>query len=244
MSRLYLISDLQTGSYKTGLLRAKWIDRIKNIEIIDITHDIRLNNIIEAAFVSKHIHYPENLNTITHFKVGSCNDWIVYQHSMNLFVLPNNGLIGMLFQDIDYNRVWLTEDGNEIDYTIKLLKGEIKQPMPAGNKLVIRYARLANISNDTIVAECIFTDGHGNCYFNLSENELKQFLNGRNFSIRIQHYTGHYFREIGRTLSDSDPGEALFRFSKEGFLKLQINLGSAKQLFRIKEETKIIIDAT
>lgn len=243
LSLLHLISDLQTGSYKTGLWKSEWINHLPDLEIIDITHEIKLNNTIEAAFVGRQLLYNRNTSNIVHFKVGNTPQWIVYQHEMNLFILPNNGLISMLFDDIRYEEVRMVDKGTEITAAVNILKGNKNMYPPASSSLVLRYNKQATVTENMIVAECIHTDKHGNCYFNLNVETFGNFLRQRPFSIRIQHYTGHLFTEVGRSLQDADEGEAIFRFSSSGFLKLQINMGNARQLFRIKEETKIIIEA-
>ena len=91
-------------------------------------------------------------------------------------------------------------------------------------------------------AECIYTDHVGNCFFNIRKEQFEQFTTSRHFLIRIQHIPGVEFKRINQSILEADQSEAIVRFSKSGYLKLQIRQGNAKQLFRIKEDTKIIIE--
>jgi S-adenosylmethionine hydrolase len=91
-------------------------------------------------------------------------------------------------------------------------------------------------------AECIYADRLGNCYFNIRKDQFEAFTGTRLFHIRIQHYLGVEFKKLVEIIRDANPGEAIFRFSKSGYLMLQIHQGNAKQLFRIKDDTKIIIE--
>lgn len=242
LSFILLISDFQSDSYKTGILKSELYSSLENIQIIDVTHQIRLNNTIEAAFIHKQIQLPENQSNIIITKVGSTKDIIVYQQLLNLYIFPNNGLLSMVFESIDQDKTYILPWGQEKEAITAFIEKRLHTLPKAGEKRIMRLNKTAQISQDIATAECIYTDGHGNCYFNINEDQFQGFLKGRNFSIRIQHYTGHSFRNIGRHITDAGPGEALFKFSRSGYLKLQINQGNAKQLFRIKDDTKIIIE--
>lgn len=237
-----MISDFQSNSYKTGILKTDLLNRLNNVEIVDITHQIRLNNTIEAAFICKQVQKTDNQNNIILVKVGSCKEILVYQHLLNLYIFPNNGLLSMVFETFQKDKVYILPTGNEIE-AIQAFQNNSLSDLPlAGNKQIIRYNKQMQISSNMLLTECLYIDGHGNCYFNITEDQFKEFVRDKSFQIRIQHYTGQVFKTIKTHINDVDPGDALFRFSSSAYLKLQINLGSAKQLFRIKDDTKIIIE--
>ncbi len=242
MSLVYLISDFQEGSFKIGLLRSKWLNALPKPDIIDITHDIHLNNTIEAAFVEKQIQYPENQNIITVVKVGEQKTSIVYQHSDRLYILPNNGLIGLIFEDFNPSNAYIIESEQETLAANWFLENKLEKLNKAGQNLIRRYSKQAQFTGNIAIAEVVYTDKHGNCYFNLKSEQFADFVNNRPFTAKIQHYIGFVFDQISESVNDVDQGESVLRFSKSGYLKIQINQGNAKQLFRIKEDTKIIIE--
>lgn len=242
MSLVYLISDFQEGSYKIGLLKSEWLIALRKPEIIDITHNIRLNNIIEAGFVEDQIQYPANQNIITLIKVGESHESIVYQHSDRLYILPNNGLIGILFDKFDPNAAYMVESPLETQAAMAFLENRLDKLPKAGNRLNIRYPKQLSATHNILVGEMIYSDRHGNCYFNLKRPVVEQFIGEKKFRIKIQHYISPIAEKISQSVNDADPGYPVARFSRSGYLKVQINLGNAKQLFRIKEETKIIIE--
>lgn len=242
MSLVYLISDYQQGSFKIGLLRSKWLNALGKPEIIDITHDIHLNNTIEAAFVEKQIQYPENLNIITVLKIGEQKESIVYQHSDRLYILPNNGLIGMLFEKFDPSRAYLIDSRNETDAARLYLENKLDRLEKAGQRLHIRSLKKVQFTSNIAVAEMVYFDKHGNCYFNITKDQFSEFVGDKKFQIKVQHQVNFFFDEIKESVNDVEPGLSLLRFSNSGYLKLQINMGDAKKLFRVKEDTKIIIE--
>lgn len=148
----------------------------------------------------------------------------------------------MVFENYKPSDVRILPAGAQVEAIRAYRENRLDELPLAGSRQVVRYARSAQISSDMAIAECLFTDGHGNCYFNISRQQFMDFTAGKRYQIRIQHYTGQVFTSISEQVSDVDPGEALFRFSSSAYLKLQINLGNARQLFRIKDDTKIIIE--
>lgn len=237
-----MISDFQSDSYKTGILKTELRNGLNGIEIIDITHQIRLNNTIEAAFVCKQLQLDDNQNNIVLVKVGYCPEILVYPHLSNLYIFPNNGLLSMVFENHKASDVRLMPAGGQLEAIRAFRENRLNDLPLAGSRQIMRYARSAQIGSDMAIAECLFTDGHGNCYFNITRKQFTDFTAGKRYQIRIQHYTGQIFTRISDHVNDVDPGEALFRFSSSAYLKLQINLGNARQLFRIKDDTKIIIE--
>jgi S-adenosylmethionine hydrolase len=246
LSIVFLISDFQSDSYKIGLLKHSILAKNKDIDIIDITHNIRLNNTIEAAFVAKQLQLSENQSGIVVMNVGKPARLIVYQHLLNLYILlyilPDNGLLTMLFDQPDLSQVYQAETGSAADVIALWKRSGLSELKKAGNSLRISYNKQVNIQGNYLISEVLFSDRHGNCYFNLTKDVFDGFVKGKPFSFRIQHYTGQIFDRVGHSVTDVNPGEALITFSRNGFLKLQINLGNAKQLFRIKDDTKIILE--
>lgn len=242
LTSIYFISDFQNGSYKIGLLRSHWMQDYPHAPFIDITHDIKLNNTIEAAFVAKQIDITSKEKQIVLIKVGYTKDSICYVENNILYILPNNGLLSMIKDNPDVNNTYIIHEDSEKDAVQLFLNDQISSLQKAGNLLQFRYLRHPNFNTNLIVADCIFIDKHGNCFFNLTAQQFMTQVGNRGFQIKIQHYPGETFKHIGQSITDATPGEAIFRFSKSGYLKLQINLGNAQRLFRIKEETKVIID--
>ncbi len=242
MSLVFLISDFQSDSYKIGLLKHNILSKHRELDIIDITHNIRLNNTIEASFVARQLQLSDNQENIIIIRVGKSRRLIVYQHLLNLYILPDNGLLTMLFDQPDFKQVYTASNEQEAEVIDLFLNGRLNELTAAGSKISISYNKQLNIQQDMIICEVLFSDKHGNCYFNLTRDLFEGFVKDRKYNMRIQHYTGQVFSQVGQSVHDVNPGDALISFSRSGYLKLQINLGNARQLFRIKDDTKIILE--
>jgi S-adenosylmethionine hydrolase len=147
----------------------------------------------------------------------------------------------MLFDQPDFKQVFTVENEGET-YAIEMFRNGRLNDLKAAGPIQVSYNKQLNIQQDMIISEVLFSDRHGNCYFNLTKPVFEEFVRNRSYKIRIQHYTGQVFSQINESVNDVNPGDALLTFSRSGHLKLLINLGSAKQLFRIKDDTKIILE--
>lgn len=215
---------------------------LPHAQFIDISHDVRLNNMTEAAFMADQLEFSPEHQHIVAVQVGNTALSVVYLNNNVLYILPNNGIIGMLGFSIQADNAYMCRKEDEHKAAALYLSNGISQLSKAGDKMEIRYSRQANINGDVATAFCIHSDRHGNCYFNLKREQFEQFANDRKFIIRIQYIPGVEFKNLSGSIRDAQQGEAIFKFSKSGFLKLQINQGNARQLFRIKDDTKIIIE--
>lgn len=239
---VFLISDYQQDAFQPGLLKTALYGISEQMIITDITHSIKLSNILEASFVAKQFTPVKGHKNILFVRVGAEKTTILYRHEETLYILPNNGLLTLLFPEFKASGILCTDTERVMEHVQKFIHGADILKSDSEAEIVKRYLKPLQTGGGLIQAECIFTDGTGNCYFAITEHQFKELTGDRPYSIRIQHYTGQRFNRIRNHISDVNPGEALFRFAKSGYLKLQINLGNASQLFRIRADTKIIIE--
>ncbi len=242
LSAILLISDFQNDSYKIGILKSEIYDQYNDALIVDITHSIRLNSSIEAAFVFKQL--PENPKggNIYLCMVGFKKDWVAYVHQKNLYIFPNNGIIGMVFETLNQDEVYMLPSSDWLKCIEAFKKNKLNSFNKASVHLSLSYNKSLQSNGDMAFADCIFIDPHGNCFFNITETQFYEFIGNANFKIRLPHFVGVSFSRIGKNVSDAIAGSEIFTFNRNGYLCFQVNMGSAKKLFRIKDDTKIIIE--
>lgn len=211
--------------------------------IIDFFHHIRLNNINEAAFIAKKIKNTDNQKHIIVIKVGNAKQCVVYQHLTNYYVLPDNGLLSLIVDSIDSEKVFsysIEDEDKAFNYIINNQLNLLKK----AQNYVSLFSRKPFINGNIITAEVIHIDFHGNCYFNIDEITLKDFISNKSFNIKVQNHIGIITQKISLNVFEISDGNPGVLFSKNGYLKLIIKMGSAMKLLRIKENTKIIIELT
>jgi S-adenosylmethionine hydrolase len=237
---IQLISDFQTGSFKIGLLHSKLLQALKDVDIIDVSHDVKLQNIVEASFILKNLQTIENQSSVVLVNVGLTEKAIIYQHHKNWYILPDNGLIGLVFDIKAKEDVYTVEKEGVTDAIQHIFNNETDLLLKT-NRFVVKIKKQPMINDNMIVCERIFTDRLGNCYFNLTREIFESNVDPLRFSAKIQFVRDTSFDKICEQYMDVNPGDSLLKFNKAGFLKLSINQGSAAQLFRIKENSQIII---
>lgn len=220
-------------------MHAKLLETLKDADIIDISHDIKLNNIVEASFIINQIQKPENQSAITLVRIGSTPRSIIYQHQGNWYILPDNGLISLVFELKKTDKVYEIAN-EEIPEAIRLISDNKLNGFSRIEDYVIRIQKKPIIQDQMVITERIYTDRWGNCFFNLTRDIFDGFFNEGRFSAKIQYVRDTSFYKISEDYNDVNPGDSLLMFSNSGYLKLAINQGSASQLFRIKENSQII----
>jgi len=148
----------------------------------------------------------------------------------------------MMFEQPDMGKVYAIARHQEAE-AIRLFREKMLHTLPSAMPgLVKRYMKQPQVNGNYITTEFIYSDKHGNCYFDLRKEVFDVFAEGRKYSVRIQHYPSIEFDNLTMDVADVPPGDALFSFSNSGFLQLQMNMGNARQLFRIRDDTKIDIE--
>jgi len=236
---IQLISDFQTGAYKIGIMKQALLNTLENIDIIDINHDIRLNNINEAAFISKQLLTVDKTLTITCIQVGMAHRLIIYQQNLHWYILPDNGILSLMFDINDLSNLYSFNNNNQIQAIQAILN---QDTIPKSGAIILKSLKKPMIDEKRIICERIYTNKLGNCYFNLQKEEFEAVFGNFSFNARIQFVPSVNFSKINLNIFEQDQGGATLTFSKKGFLKLAIYNGNAAQLFRIKEDTKLIID--
>ncbi len=225
--------------------------------IIDITHDISPQNIIEGAisiFTLKDSFPPNTIHlVIIDPTVGSSRDIILVKNGKYWFVLPDNGLISFIYffdkkENFSVYNIDLKEKNN-ISYTFhgRDVFAPIVGFLSANKleKLIVEKKEnfsLLNINypkkeKKFIEGEIIYIDHFGNAFLNirkenLNDIELKNLkcIYGENI---INFYESYYL---------VNKGEPLLLLNSFDFLELAINNGNFSKEYNAQIGDKVIIE--
>lgn len=241
LNLIFIISDFQTNTYQLGLLKQDLYNASNNTKIIDFYHNIRLNNINEAAFVLKQLRNDENQSFTAIAKVGAVDEYIVYQHLLNFYILPNNGLLSLLFGHIKNDNLYLVKS-KEISLAYQYISENRIHELPKCTNFIKYLPKQFFERGDYLISECVHIDMHGNCYFNIDKESFYRFVGTGTFNVKVQHYSSVITQTISNNIAEIPQGIAGVYFIESGFLKLVVNMGNAQKLFRIKDNTQLIIE--
>ncbi len=241
LSLIFIISDYQTNTYQLGLLKQNLYAAYNKTQIIDFYHNIRLNNINEAAFILKQLKHNDNQPFVVIAKVGEAQSYIVYQHLLNFYIVPNNGLLSLLFPTINKEKLWKINSISIAKAYQAILDNKVNELTQASD--FVQYLPKQSFERGNyLITECIHIDLHGNCYYNLDRATFDLFIDQRPFNVKVQHYSSIITQSVSKSINDIPQGNAGICFIESGYIKLLVNMGSAQKLFRIKENTQLIIE--
>lgn len=253
MSIVTLTTDFGLRDYYPALIKGAMLHHNAQLNIIDITHQIKPYDIVEAAFVFK--------NTWTQFPaktihVVSVNDYynhesryIAIQHKDHYFIGPDNGIFSLIFED-------LPREVYELDYTIKgsfplqeiyaqavghILKNEscaeIGKPI---DTLLQRITFRPVIDPSKIRGSVIYIDHYENVILNITRALFEEV--GRNRPFKLYFKRHDPITQICQNYQDVAIGEPLCLFNSANHIEIAVNMGKASSLLGLKVEDTVQID--
>ena len=250
---LTLTTDWNQHDYYNGVLKGKLVTICPELIVVEITNQIPIFNLNHAAFVLRHSynHFPKG--TIHLVLVNSENAqsqrMIAFNHDEHYFVVPDNGLIGLLFKEPpqDVFAFPFNSQGSfvSLDSSIQAIdcicKGnDFATISETVNNLEQRIPLRATIENLAITGNIIYIDSYMNAITNVSNKLFERIGQGRRFEIFVQSQHNRVDR-IARNYNEVDSGELVALFNSTGLLEIAINNGHAAQLLNLSNGSSIRI---
>lgn len=257
MAIITLTTDLGTKDHYAASVKGAILGTCPQAQIIDITHDISLFNIMEAAFVVKSAFsgFPQGTIHIVSVDPQSSLDrqTLVMLFRGHYFVGPDNGVMSLIREQESCEVVAVEkEDLPGLTKGRSFRARNIHAPVAAwlanGGKmedLGPRFAMRENLWGEPSIYDnsmrgvILHVDRFGNAITNIRKPEFLRVKAERSFQIFIRNVR---LQRIVSTYSDVSKGEALAIFGEHGHLELAIREGSASQLLGIKEQDMLTIE--
>ena len=241
---LTLTTDFgMTGPY-VGAVKGVILGLAPGVQIVDITHTVTPQNVLEGAFVLASIVDAFPAGTV-HLAVidpgvGTDRKLVAAQVSGQWFVLPDNGLISAVLRDrpleavheisnpsVYRAKVSSTFHGRDIlaPAAAHLLRGD--DPGLLGPKLdkIERLATFDPRPDDAggFIAEVVFRDWFGNLITNLPA-ELLLEAPASEWALEI---AGQQIDGLSRTYGDHPPGKLIALAGSSGWIEIAVVDGDA-----------------
>lgn len=266
-----LITDFGLkGSHYVASMKAVILKINPSVKLIDISHAISSFSVIEASFILKttYKYFPENTIFIVVVDpgVGSSRDILVLKTKSNhIFIGPNNGVFGNIFEMNEINLcIKIENEQYFIKPTSKTFQGrDIMAPIAAyitSGVLLKEFGTEFNIDNlksSPLEYKILNKDKKIACYLQY----IDEFGNGiTNFPINekcsdefpfsledgnsiILEYNERKFKGTFTThFSRNNPGTLLFLKGSTGYLEISMNQQSAANYIGFKVGDLIIIN--
>jgi len=255
MSIITLLTDFGSRDEYVGLMKGVILTINPSVTIVDITHQIDSQDIVQAAF-SIHAAYQYFPEGSVHLLVvdpgvGTDRSLLAFKMRKQYFITPDNGILTLLFnEDAATRLVRLTNSNFFLDTVSPTFHGrDIIAPVGAhisrgvdlhqlGDEIIPANAVwLENIHpriTDTgeIAGTVVAVDHFGNLISNIDYQMLTQVEQTvHKNKIRIQ-IGSHTINGIYQTYENVGPSTALGLIGSRGYLEVAVNKGNAARILK------------
>lgn len=262
MQIITLTTDWGNKDFFNGMVKGHLYSNIDNVNLVDITHEIRKFDTLSAAFVVKNacLKFPKNtIHIIDVNSFESCQyAFIVVKARDQFFICTDNGLPSLIFEDIEeeieiYNTEHIYSDGNFYTFAVWDNFCKIVQIISNTHSLETIGTRIDKfaveqhsfkhyIDGDTLFCKVIHIDDYGNAYLNITQKKFDEILQGRKgFSISIDR--NMVISKIVQSYQETkNKGDALLTISSTGNLELALRESNFSRLLGIEINSTIKIN--
>jgi S-adenosyl-L-methionine hydrolase (adenosine-forming) len=271
MPIITLTSDFGLKDHHVAMMKGLIFKELKNVNIIDISHQITPFNLTEAGYIVRNAfkEFPkETINIIAvDSEYGIDNKLILIYYKNQYFLTANNGVISFIIDNLEEADIYeLNHNINEglssirrmIFSAIHLAKGGkpsiISKPIKQIKELVETKPKIDD-NGSVITGSVIYIDNFGNVVTNITEkifhfakgSRKKFVINVRNNKINTIHKTYKDIESSSNQTSEYSHGKTMAIFNSEGYLEIAVyksdmsSTGGASSLLGLKYRDNIFI---
>jgi hypothetical protein len=253
-----LITDFGRKGEYSGAMKGAILRVNPRCQIVDITHEIEPQNILQASWVLKnsYSYYPPGTIhvVVADPGVGTARRAIVLQKEKYSFVGPDNGVFTWILSpeargsayEITNRNFFLaplsdTFHGRDIFAPVAghlSLGLEPRFLGPRVRDLVTIDWPSPRLSKNALGAMILWADSFGNLITNVSRQEYGPKLEGRPILIKGR---GWRIDQIHRTYGESRAGQPVALFGSGGLLEISVNRGNAFNILGLKPGDPVTI---
>ncbi len=258
MAIITLTSDWGSRSHYASSVKGAILKSIPDATIVDITHEIRAYNLMEASFVLKNAanNFPPGtihligINTEASLETPH----IAVFHNGCYYIGADNGIFSLLIDntkeaeaveiEVIQSSDYFTFSTRDVFVVAAKLLSEGKKLKELGmprKQLTQRLAFNPVIYEDKIIGKVIYIDDYENVFVNIDEDTFKKVGKGRSFSISFRTYDSE-ITKISKAYSDVIPGEKLALFGSTAYLEIAINQGKGSSLLGLSHNDSVTIE--
>lgn len=252
MQIVTLTTDFGLDDYYVASLKGALLCHEPQLQIIDISHNVKPFDIVQGAFVLKNSYPsfpPGTIHIITVNNSQEGRSFICLEQGDQFFIGPDNGIFSLIFTNMP--QAWRLDPTVEVSpfsmqKTVAASVSHLANAkplyevgLPAGD-VVQRIALQPVLSTSQLRGSVIYVDHYENVAINITEELFEKVRNGRKFALffkrndPITHLSRHY--------TDVPVGETLCLFNAAGFLEIAVSMGKASSLLGLKLDDMVQVD--
>jgi len=254
MPVITITTDFGMRDHYVGSLKGDVLSACRQVQIVDVAHDVPPFHVHAAAFVVK--------NSYPHFPKGAIHVILVNAHDRkstrliavrqngHFFIAPDNGLLPLALKDYPHQAVAIGAEGNSTTAHSKrklaasaaghLAKGQSLEALgPRVNDLVELKFPSPTVDNGQIRGNVLYIDGYENIIVDITKSLFEEVGRGRRFNILFHNEA---ISEVHNAYCDTVKGEIVCLFNSAGYLTIALNKGKARSLLGIDYHTPVRVE--
>ncbi len=246
-----LLTDFGTSDPYVGVMKGVMSARCPGVRFIDITHEVRPQNIRQAAYLlhSAYRYFPKHtiFLVVVDPGVGTERHPVAIQTEHGLYVGPDNGMFGPILDEVESWQAVVLWTPREISATFHgrdlfapaaadLACGRALSELgsPTGDLQWLTLPKADHVAPDTLQGEVLHIDHFGNVVTSLGAFKRDgETLTLAGLDPRIDASTAlvtvghHAITGIRTTYNALPPGSLLALINSDRHLEIAVNQGSA-----------------
>lgn len=251
-----LLTDFGLSDVYVGTMKGVILSINPDAEIVDLTHEVSPQNIVQAAYLlgSAYSYFPpETIHVaVVDPGVGTNRLPIAARVGKWKFIAPDNSILSDVIRaESSFEAYELSNPKFRLQEVSHTFHGrDIFAPAAAylslGASLEEFGPRLTNPiilspapqpEGDAFYGKVIHIDRFGNCITDIEETTFAAWADGE-ISIKVD---GKPVQELVDTYGDIHPGEAAALFGSSGRLEIAVNMGSAASALNLSFGSVVLV---
>lgn len=244
MPIITLTSDFGLQSHYVASVKGRILQRLPNVQIIDISHQINPFHLQQAVYIFKntYLYFPEGsahfvLNDL--FASPAFQSLYLHDRGQHLFC-ADNGFITLLLSGQAGQIYRLNDKLHKPNYmeVLDLWLDNISMIWESNsfnaalidvNQIQIKNQAFPYLQNNILEVQVLYIDNYGNVILNIQKPYFEEIRAGRKFKILFMR--DEEINKLHNSYHDVLPNEKVCFFNTAGFLEIAINRGNAAELF-------------
>lgn len=246
MQIVTLTTDWGLSDYYVGIVKGRLYSLIKDVLVVDITHNIENYDFLKTAFIVRNTcpEYPEgtiHIIDVNSYEQGATSAskakaYIVVKHKEQYYICTDNGLPSEIFgnEEVEITDINLFNETDFYTFSALDLFPKVVKMISDNKSLDFIGNRMSSFINkstqtqytvtpDGLFLKVIYVDKYGNVFLNIKDHEFKKERKDRDFSIKVRGCT---ISTISLSYADVEIGEPLLTVSSTGYLQLALREGN------------------
>ncbi len=254
MPLITFLSDFGWQDHYVASVKAKILTENTDVQIIDISHNIKKFDIIHGAQVLKSVYRDFPKGTIhlvaVNMRSKANESMIAFELNDQIIIGSNNGMLGLLDEKTPKEIIKIKEDDRTSNFpakdvlalaAVKLIKEKslLKLGEILDEQEFVRYLpQRVKATREIIQGHVVHIDTYGNLITNINKKDFDILSKEKSVQVKFRNYV---LSKVQNYYHETTGGEAFALFNDQDVLEIGIKDGNAAELLGLEYSSMVSI---